>query len=155
MGLDMYLKREHYVKNWDHNPEEKKFEITVNRGGKPYPIDPEKISYITEEIMYWRKFNALHNWVVNNCANGVDECQRIYMSNNDLVDLYNTLKEVSVDNNKAEELFPTTAGFFFGGTDYDEYYFNQVNRTIEELRPYIQDIHENSFNSDFVYQASW
>jgi hypothetical protein len=23
MGLDMYLKREHYVKNWDHNPEEK------------------------------------------------------------------------------------------------------------------------------------
>lgn len=155
MGLDMYLKREHYVKNWDHNPEEKKFEITVNRGGKPYPIDPEKISYITEEIMYWRKFNALHNWIVNNCANGVDECQRIYMSNNDLVDLYNTLKEVSVDNNKAEELFPTTAGFFFGGTDYDEYYFNQVNRTIEELRPYIQDIHENSFNSDFVYQASW
>ena len=155
MGLDMYLKREHYVKNWDHNPEEKKFEITVNRGGKPYPIDPEKISYITEEIMYWRKFNALHNWIVNNCANGVDECQRIYMSNNDLVDLYNTLKEVSVDNNKAEELLPTTAGFFFGGTDYDEYYFDQVNRTIEELRPYIQDIHENSFNSDFVYQASW
>ena len=155
MGLDMYLKREHYVKNWDYNPEEKKFEITVNRGGKPYPIDPEKISYITEEIMYWRKFNALHNWIVNNCANGVDECQRIYMSNNDLVDLYNTLKEVSVDNNKAEELLPTTAGFFFGGTDYDEYYFDQVNRTIEELRPYIQDIHENSFNSDFVYQASW
>lgn len=155
MGLDMYLKREHYVKNWDHNPEDKKFNITINRGGKPYPIDPERISYITEEIMYWRKFNALHNWIVNNCANGVDECQRIYMSNNDLVDLYNTLKEVSVDNDKAEELLPTTAGFFFGGTDYDEYYFDQVNRTIEELRPYIQDIHENSFNSDFVYQASW
>jgi hypothetical protein len=155
MGLDMYLKREHYVKNWDHNPEEKKFDITVIRGGKPYSIDPEKICYITEEVMYWRKFNALHNWVVNHCANGVDECQRIHMSNDDLVDLYNILKEVSVNNDKAEELLPTTSGFFFGGTEYDEYYFDQVNRTIEELRPYIQDIHEGNSVTDFIYQASW
>ena len=36
MGLDMYLKREHYVKNWDHNPEEKRFDITVKRGGETY-----------------------------------------------------------------------------------------------------------------------
>ena len=155
MGLDMYLRREHYVKNWDHFSEEKKFDITVTRGGKPYYIDPEKICYITEEVMYWRKFNALHNWVVNHCAEGIDECQRIYMSNDDLVDLYNILKEVSVDNDKAEELLPTVSGFFFGGTEYDEYYFDQVNRTIEELRPYIQDIHEGNSVIDFIYQASW
>lgn len=155
MGLDMHLRREHYVMNWDHNPEEKRFDITVTRGGKPYSIDPKKICYITEEVMYWRKFNALHNWMVNHCGDGVDECQRIYVSNDDLVDLYNILKEVSVNHDKAEELLPTVSGFFFGGTEYDEYYFDQVENTIKELRPYIQDIHEGSSSTDFIYQASW
>ena len=28
-----------------------------------------------EEVAYWRKFNALHNWFVQNCQDGVDECQ--------------------------------------------------------------------------------
>lgn len=155
MGLDMYLRREHYVMNWDHNPEEKKFDITVTRGGKPYSIDPKKICYITEEVMYWRKFNALHNWMVNHCGDGVDECQRIYVSNDDLVDLYNILKEVSINHDKAEELLPTVSGFFFGETEYGDYYFDQVERTIQELRPYIQDIHEGSSSTDFIYQASW
>ena len=78
MGLDMYLKREHYVKNWAFNPEEKRFDITVKRGGETYEnINFDKISSISEDIMYWRKFNALHNWIVTNCANGTDECQSI------------------------------------------------------------------------------
>ena len=76
------------------------------------------------------------------------------VSKDDLIELYNTLKEVNVNKDKAEELLPTTSGFFFGGTDYDEYYFNEVKRTIEELRPYIQDM-EKEDNSYFVYQASW
>ena len=155
MGLDMYLKREHYVKNWAFNPEEKRFDITVKRGGETYEnINFDKISSISEDIMYWRKFNALHNWIVTNCANGTDECQSIDISKDDLIELYNTLKEVNVNKDKAEELLPTTSGFFFGGTDYDEYYFDEVKRTIEELRPYIQDM-EKEDNSYFVYQASW
>lgn len=155
MGLDMYLYRETYVKNWEHTPEEKRFEITIKRGGKDTNIDIDKISDVTENIMYWRKFNALHNWIVENCAGGTDECQRIFVSDKELVELYNILKEINVSHDKAEELLPTTSGFFFGGTEYDEYYFDEVKRTIEELRPYIKDIHEGNSNSDFFYQASW
>jgi hypothetical protein len=156
MGLDMYLKREHYVKNWDHNPEEKRFNVTVKMGGKAYEgINSDKISSISEEIMYWRKFNALHNWIITNCALGVDECQLIDVSKDELIELYNILKEINVNRDKAEELLPTASGFFFGGTDYDDYYFDEVKRTIEELRPYIQDMHEKGSNSYFVYQASW
>ena len=28
-----------------------------------------------EEVMYWRKANAIHKWFVDNCQNGEDNCQ--------------------------------------------------------------------------------
>ena len=30
------------------------------------------------------------------------------------------------DNSLAEELLPTRSGFFFGSTDYDEWYFEDI-----------------------------
>lgn len=36
----------------------------------------------------------------------------------------------------AETLLPTMEGFFFGSTDYDEYYFEDV----KEVRDYVKDI---------------
>lgn len=37
-----------------------------------------------EEIGYWRKANAIHGWFVRNCAEGVDECQPIAVSREQL-----------------------------------------------------------------------
>jgi len=34
MGLDMYLYKKSYVKNWNHTPDEQKHSITVRIGGK-------------------------------------------------------------------------------------------------------------------------
>ena len=76
MGLDMYLYKKSYVQNWEHTPTENKHTISIKKGGKVRKdIKPERICYITEQIAYWRKFNALHGWFVNECASGVDECQ--------------------------------------------------------------------------------
>ncbi len=76
MGLDMYLEKKTYVKNWDHNPPEKQHTITVKRGGKKHPsIKSERISEITEQVAYWRKANAIHKWFVHNVQKGVDDCR--------------------------------------------------------------------------------
>jgi hypothetical protein len=76
MGLDMYLTRKVYVKNWSFRKPEELHEITVKRGGQPRTdINPEKISYVIEDVAYWRKANAIHKWFVDNCQDGVDECQ--------------------------------------------------------------------------------
>jgi hypothetical protein len=48
-------------------------------------------------------------------------------------------------------LFPTASGFFFGGTEYDEYYIEQVNETIE----LIEGLLKEDENGDYYYQASW
>lgn len=52
----------------------------------------------------------------------------------------------------ARDLLPTQAGFFFGSTDYDEWYIQTLKDTIEQLEPYtdIQD-----YYISFTYEASW
>lgn len=62
-------------------------------------------------------------------------------------DLLSRCNEVLNDHSKASELLPTCAGFFFGSTDYDEWYFIDVKKvkeyieetllpTFDELEPY-------------------
>ena len=47
-------------------------------------------------------------------------------------------------------LLPTGAGFFFGSTTYDEYYYGDLQETIEIIDRCLA----SKFNS-FEYQASW
>ena len=94
MGLDMYMYRRSYVQNWEHQTPEQRHTISVKLGDNVREdIKPDRIAYITEQVAYWRKFNALHNWIVDNCAEGIDECQEICISQNDMENLLNTLKD--------------------------------------------------------------
>ncbi len=60
-------------------------------------------------------------------------------------------KKVIADKSLAESLLPTSSGFFFGGTEYDEWYFNAVEYTIEVLETELLD----EYADDFEYSASW
>jgi hypothetical protein len=53
----------------------------------------------------------------------------------------------------ASELLPTGEGFFFGGTAYDEFYFEDVKHTIDVLELILSD--EDAKYLDFYYQSSW
>lgn len=48
----------------------------------------------SEVIGYWRKANAIHGWFVNECADGVDECQEIPVSREQLERLLAVTREV-------------------------------------------------------------
>ena len=181
MGLDMYMSKKTYVKQWSHNKPEDQFNVDIKKGGEPFsPIKKERVSYVVEEVAYWRKFNALHNWFVNECGDGEDNCQEIYIGEK-LPELLETLYEVKEvyenspkkkvqvksgwsngeetfyevevpeDTDTLDDLFPTASGFFFGGTEYDEYYIEQVNETIE----LIEGLLKEDENGDYYYQASW
>ena len=156
MGLDQYLYKKTYVKNWNFMSPEELHEITIKKGGEvSHHIKPERVSSIIEEVGYWRKFNALHNWFVMNCQNGDDDCGKHYVSEKQLKELLETLnkvKEFKNDpiNKELGNLLPTQSGFFFGGTEYDEYYFNQVERTIEMISELLKEE-----DGDFYYDSSW
>jgi len=181
MGLDMYLYKKTYVQNWNHTPKERKFSITIKRGGKKFEgIKRDRISEITESVGYWRKFNALHSWFVQELGDGVDDCKELYFGEDKMKELLEILKKVKTildnspkkkisvhtgwkngeeiyeegeayDADEVEDLLPTASGFFFGGTDYDDWYYDQVCNTIKLF----EELLEEEEGGSFYYQASW
>ena len=154
MGLDMYLNKKTYVENWEHTPREKEYDITIKRK-VGHHIKTERITEICEQIMYWRKANHIHKFFIDNCADGNDDCQEVYVELDTMFDLIKRLESVveGKDDNLSHELLPTSAGFFFGSTEYDKYYYEECERTLTELQQLIDgDLYKGG---DLYYQASW
>lgn len=153
MGLDMYLTKKTYVKRWKHQPDDEKFEVTVTRGGKPYDaINPERVTSIVEDVGYWRKANHIHKWFVDNVQDGEDDCHEYYVDKDKLEKLLSFCKEVKDNPMRASDILPTQSGFFFGGTEYNEYYFEDINNTIKILERALNGSNEDCF---YYYQSSW
>ena len=128
MGLDMFLER-------------------MPRNVKP--------SYeFSEEIGYWRKANQIHKWFVDKVQDGIDDCEYHHeVTEEDLDELINTCHEVLDNPNLAEELLPPQEGFFFGETSYDEYYFVDLNYTIEICENALKT---TDFDTQAIYYiSSW
>lgn len=170
MGLDMYLTKEVSVKRWKHLPKKDQFTVNVKKGDKEYKgIIAENVSVITEDVGYWRKANAIHAWFVKNCGNNEDNCQKMYISVNDLKNLLNIVEQILsstklIDGKDgkvlknpslAKKLLPTTEGFFFGSTNYDEYYWQDLIDTKEIITKLLNDIDGFEDSVDIYYQASW
>ena len=150
MGLDMYLSKKTYVRQWDHQSPEEKYEVKVTKGGKPVDgIKPNRVKYIEEEVGYWRKANQIHRWFVTNVQDGIDNCGDYYVSRETLEELLDVCKKVEADHSLAESLLPSTSGFFFGGTDYDEWYYNDIANTIKIIEEALID------GDEFYYSSSW
>ena len=166
MGLDMYLQRKKYVKNWDHNPKEKFFSGIAFVGGEP--IDLNKINTITFDVHYWRKANWIHRWFVENVQDGNDDCGEYYTDRGQLRSLCKTIDGIIKEYNffmphkmtseqldkiqkLAEKELPGTEGFFFGSQDYDEYYFE----TLKETKEAIENSLKKTPEDEYYYSSSW
>lgn len=105
------------------------------------------------EAAYWRKANQIHDWFVQNVQDGVDECDEYLVTREQLMSLVETCQKVLADRDLAEELLPTTSGFFFGSTDYDQYYFEDLEATVEKITVALDRY--SGIGTQFYYQASW
>jgi hypothetical protein len=158
MGLDQYLSARAYVSGYAHRPldEQNTYEEMLNLAGFTKADLPEEASPFVEleiSVGYWRKANQVHNWFVQNVQEGEDDCKPYFVSRERLAELLSTCREVQADHSKAEELLPVSAGFFFGSYDYDEYYFGQIENTIEQLAKILNN--PKFDECDFSYRASW
>ncbi len=131
------------------------------KGGNEYEsIKSSRVKYIEEEVAYWRKANQIHNWFVQNVQDGVDDCKEYYVGIDDVMNLLDACKQVKDDNSKAEELLPSASGFFFGNVEYDEWYFNDIDYTIEVLEGLLKETYKTKdgkeyFTGEIYYQSSW
>lgn len=240
MGLDMNIYKKKLVSdNW---------KVAREKG--------EKVKRIFEEtdMLYLRKANQIHNYIVENFADGVDECQDIDLEIKDIkklceicekilkrsrletgflkggwgckgwpggevlqivrkvkeletgkcffepvekkparelkagelvlcsagksADEITKIKEaegdyVSVDFTEciigkeianpelAQELLPTQQGFFFGSTDYDEWYLADLREYVKQAKEIIKDYERekasgtDDYDLAYYYRASW
>jgi hypothetical protein len=165
MGLDMYLSIRKYVgrldlsagydevKGWSHNDE---FDKVMGACDMSEFLETDNTTglHVEVPVAYWRKANAIHKWFIDNRADGVDECQPIWVNSDYLGELLELCNEVLADHDKADELLPTESGFFFGGTEYDDWYFQDLEYTQRRLTELIP-LMKKSDNDSAVYQASW
>lgn len=163
MGLDMYFyaRKTTYksFSEWDQN--RKVDETNYPKDLKifsDYIYDRNFKSVETEtryQIGYFRKFNALHSYIVRTFANGEDNCQDIFLSQEDVVKIKAALDSVleTPTEESAKELLPTQSGFFFGGTDYDEFYFEDVKDAADLMQSFLDNF--DFENYQLVYRASW
>lgn len=150
MGLDMYLTAERYM--WSMSEEDKA------RADKIAELFPElkgaEIKQIEARVGYWRKANAIHQWFVDKCQDGVDECQKTWVGREALQDLLDTVNKVLADRQLAAELLPSASGFFFGRTDYDDRYYQVLEDTKQICEAALELIGTQS-GWDIHYQSSW
>lgn len=158
MGLDMYLRSKIYIgANYEHN--KIGGEINLTRDGVPVKINLNKVTEISENCGYWRKSNQIHRWFVENVQQGEDDCKEYYVSKSKLEELLETCQKVKANPILAAELLPPQDGFFFGNTDYDDYYWGDIDDTIEIISNVLKDTIEvdgkTFLRGDIYYQASW
>lgn len=154
MGLDMYLAAAFYFSDWDFerktNPEKgKEYNAVMELVGLPRLSDAPGL-YVQANVLYWRKANAIHRWFVEECADGVDECQDIIVYRDRIEDLLSLCSEAL--DSKDPSILPPQSGFFFGSTEIDEWYWNDIERTHTELTRVLDEVENEEY---FVYRASW
>lgn len=156
MGLDMYLTTERYL--W--STEKPISDQVANLLGLQLDGDRMRVNTVIVEAMYWRKANAIHRWFVENVQGGEDNCERYYVSREQLMTLRNICENLcrekeavsEVANGTAEDVLPTTDGFFFGSTEYDEWYWNDIENTITGIDKALETFGDGWH---FHYQSSW
>lgn len=120
---------------------------------------------IFEKVGYLRKANAIHCFFVQECQDGIDECQYSMVTKDKLEDLLERCKRamklkkiylndgIIKDGEGLETFLPTSSGFFFGGTEFDEWYFQDVAETKKLITKVLK---ETDFDKQVIlYRSSW
>lgn len=183
MGLDMYLYEREYVKNWDYFPSEEKILITMQVGNNPpntinptylltevaywrkanaihkwfvdnvqdgkddcgyYPVDIENLKELMSVVEQVLSCSVITEGKVYNGTK---------VTNGKTEHLYEDGRLI-VNDVVASTILPTEEGFFFGSTDYDEYYIQDLEKTKELLTKIIDNYDEDKF-IDYIYHSSW
>jgi hypothetical protein len=117
------------------------------------PNIKSEVVTVSFRAMYWRKANAIHKWFVDNVQNGTDDCGEYDVSIGELSKLLRVCRLTVQDRVNSHEHLPTTAGFFFGSSTYDSYYFSDIKQTIIALERLLSTPNISEFS--FTYNSSW
>jgi|TARA_Y100000310_G_scaffold303811_1_gene342449 hypothetical protein len=135
MGLDMNV----YATNGENLTQEDLYE--------------EDGLWVDLNSWYWRKANAVHNWMVENVQEGEDNCGVYEVFLPQLMDLKGIVEKIIANPSKAADLLPTASGFFFGSQEYDEWYMDDMHLTLTNINQMLDEAAMGE--TRFFYTSSW
>jgi len=161
MGLDMYLQR------------------SKEMSKKAFADAQDNI---LSGVIYWRKVNAIHKFFCDNgslAADGTEQVGYYLVEKQKILNLIERIDAIISDKPKqeqikywsieqgkeisetvdyklnitlAEELLPTESGFFFGDTDYNYWYYIDLDRTSKMLKKELASVPNQQV---WFYYAWW
>ena len=152
MGLDMFLykvKRKEVAYWRKANAIHAWFE---RKYGEDEPLENCRDYYVSKEDLIelrdtCRKVINNSKLVIGKVKNG----ERLNPETNRWEPIYTTGK--TIENPEfAEELLPRQDGFFFGNQEYDEWYINDLENTIEQIDKILE---ETNFDEDEIVYTAW
>lgn len=159
----------HQVNNiYTINPEYPTVELepVVNIDG--YNTNNYELFHIDGTERYYCKANQIQNYFEKrfyedgNDYDG-DEYDNVVTKIDDLTidDIIARIDTIELNEETAKKEFPTTEGFFYGSTEYDEFYFeknNEFKSDLIELQKIRNEINEKLKNTDYhaiITYSSW
>lgn len=175
MGLDHWLNREIYLGTQYQHRETKVDSMEVTIKNKKVNIPTENMEKVSYELICWRKANHIHKWFVDNIQNGNDNCEeysvyyeqilsflsvleRVEEIKNEIIEEHGAIgKDISLRHrDELDKILPIEQGFFFGSSEYGEWYFNDVSYTISELKKELVFVAKNgNLEIEYKYNSSW
>lgn len=105
-----------------------------------------------EQLVYWRKCNQIREWFAQHLEEGVANCEYSMVTKDDIENLIADCYMVLDHHSLASEILPTSPGFFFGSTDYDEWYFEDLQYTITNL---LKALGEVDWDKENMFYYEW
>ena len=164
MGLDQYLHKNKYLGRYEYQKdsgEEAAIEYdqatgVIKAAGLDDALTADN-TFVTVQatVAQWRKANQVHAWFVHNVQSDSDNCGTYDVSIEQLTELKRICDEVLKLRDRAPGLLPVEAGFFFGSTEYDEWYFKDLEYTSKRLSELLESAETDSYKESFTYSSSW
>jgi hypothetical protein len=111
-------------------------------------IDKYKKNGEFKELLFFKKVNFLLPFF-----DYTENYEDIEINKQQVEDLVNTCKQVLKEKPKAKTLLPNTEGFFFGSTEYDEMYFDNVKLVLQRFQHLLKTF---NFEKDkLIMSCSW
>ena len=95
----------------------------------------------------WRKANAIHGFFER--LDAAENCEDNHVYREDIQNLLDAVTEVLDNRERAGDLLPPTEGFFFGSTEIDDWYWEDMEYTKNELSKILKH------DGEFYYRPWW
>lgn len=96
------------------------------------------------QVKYWRKANAIHRWFTQDHEK--DNCTEFPKTIEDIKRLHHMCV---TSLKKKEPVLETSSGFFWGSTEYDGWYWEDIQETADALEVIIS--HHEEGDEYFYY----